>query len=233
MQRIAYFVYGLVCHVLFLGVFVWMALFLGNLLIGRTVDAPGAGFSWSALAVDVGLIALFGLQHSVMARPGFKRWWTRFVPSEIERSTYVLATCVVTATTGRVLMWSLFGAGWLAVPLVSLLINHFDLFGLRQVWLALKGRAYTHLPFKTPGIYRFVRHPLYVGWTIFFWATPTMTIGHMLFAVGMTGYMLLAIPIEERDLITQHGEDYTRYRREVPAMLPRFSLGAAPTPHRG
>jgi protein-S-isoprenylcysteine O-methyltransferase Ste14 len=251
MPRKLIFSYGVLCHALFLGVFAWMAAFVGNLLLPRTIDAPGAGFAWSALAVDLGLIALFGVQHSVMARPGFKRRWTRVVPEPIERSTYVLVSCVVVATlillwrpvgpvlwdvahpVGRALLWGLFAAGWLMVPLVSLAINHFDLFGTRQVWLALKGRPYTPLPLRAPGIYRVVRHPLYVGWTLAFWVTPTMSVGHLLFAAGMTAYMLLAIPIEERDLVDQHGEAYERYRASVPAMVPftggRRAAGTAGT----
>ncbi|MHC5210672.1 MAG: methanethiol S-methyltransferase [Planctomycetota bacterium] len=245
MQRIAYFAYGLFSHLLFLGVFLWMAAFVGNLFLPQTIDAAGAGFTWTAVGIDTVLIALFGLQHSVMARPGFKRWWTRIVPAQIERSTYVLISCIVlvamlllwqpigplvwdvTHPVGRALLWGLFAAGWLMVPVVSLLINHFDLFGTRQVWLALKGKAYTQLPFRVPGIYRFVRHPLYVGWTLAFWVTPTMSVGHLLFAVGMTAYMLLAIPIEERDLVELHGEKYTRYRETVPALVPRFARPAA------
>ena len=188
------------------------------------------------------MIALFGVQHSVMARPGFKRWWTKFVPQPIERSTYVLFSCVlmallmwqwrpmggvvwdVTHPVGRMSLHALFAFGWLMVPLVSLLINHFDLFGTRQVWLHLRGREYEHLPFRTPLAYRYVRHPLYVGWMIAFWATPTMTSAHLVFAVLMTAYILIAIPLEERDLLSHFGEKYAQYKRTAGALMPRPQL---------
>jgi protein-S-isoprenylcysteine O-methyltransferase Ste14 len=241
-RRILFFAYGVASHLLFLAVFATMAGFVANLL-PIAIDAPGAGFSWGAVLGDTLLVALFGLQHSVMARPGFKAWLTRIVPPEIERSTYVLVSNAVVLLmialwqplgpnvwhveheVGRAVLWTLFAAGWLMVPVVSLLINHFDLFGTRQVWLQLRRAAYTHLTFRTPGIYKRVRHPLYVGWIIAFWATPTMSLGHLLFAALMTAYMLVAIPFEERDLVKIYGERYRAYRREVPALLPR--LGAA------
>jgi protein-S-isoprenylcysteine O-methyltransferase Ste14 len=238
MRRTAFLVYGSLCHALFLAVFAWMALFIGDIWLAETIDKPAAPFSWHAFAIDLGLVALFCAPHSRMARPGFKRRWTRLVPEEIERSTYVLVSSAlmivlllawrpfgpviwhVDAPAGRALLWGLFGAGWLMVPLVSFLIDHFDLFGTRQVWLAYRERPYTHHPLGVPGLYRFVRHPLYIGWMLAFWATPTMTAGHLLFAIATTLYMLIAIPIEERDLIAAHGEAYVRYRREVPALLP-------------
>jgi protein-S-isoprenylcysteine O-methyltransferase Ste14 len=241
-RRIFFFGYGVASHLLFLAVFAALAGFVGNLL-PIAIDAPGAGFRFGAVLGDTLLIALFGLQHSVMARPRFKAWLTRIVPPEIERSTYVLVSnCVVLLLIAlwqplgpdvwrvehplaRGALWTLFAAGWLMVPLVSLLIDHFDLFGTRQVWLQLRRTAYTHLPFRTPGLYKVVRHPLYVGWIVAFWATPTMSLGHLLFAVGMTSYMLVAIPFEERDLVAVYGERYRAYRRQVPALLPR--LGGA------
>lgn len=252
MKRTIFLAYGLACHLLFLVIYAWMAVFVGDLhlggepLLARTVDAPAAPFGWGALGVDLGLLLLFGVQHSVMARPAFKRAWTRLVPPEIERSTYVLVSSVaiaalmllwrpigplvwdVTHPLGRAVMWCLFAGGWLMVPLVSLLINHFDLFGTRQTWLAFKGRPYTPLPFGVPGVYGIVRHPLYVGWMLAFWATPTMSVGHLVFALGATLYMLVAIPIEERDLIAHHGETYERYRASVPALLPRLRRRARP-----
>jgi protein-S-isoprenylcysteine O-methyltransferase Ste14 len=241
-QRTVFFVYGLACHTLFLVIYVWMAAFVGNLGFGLipTIDGSPTGSRATALVIDVLLIALFALPHSIMARPAFKRWWTRFVPRPIERSTYVLVSCVLMAlllwqwrpmggvvwdVTGRAGQWSLYGlfaVGWLMVPAVSLLINHFDLFGTRQVWLHLRGRAYSHLPFRTPLAYRVVRHPLYVGWMLLFWATPTMTVAHLLFAVLTTAYMLIAIPFEERDLIAQFGDKYVEYRRRVGALIPRL-----------
>ena len=242
MKRILFFAYGVFNHLLFLAVFAYMAAFVGNLLVPISIDAPGTGFAWGAVLGNTLLIALFGLQHSVMARPGFKAWWTRVVPREIERSTYVLASNAVVillmalwqplgpnvwhveSPVGRAVLWTLFAAGWLMVPLVSLLIDHFDLFGTRQVWLQLRRTAYTHPPFRMPGIYRVVRHPLYVGWLVAFWATPTMSLGHLLFAGGMTACILLAIPFEERDLAALHGDSYRAYRRSVPALVPRISF---------
>jgi protein-S-isoprenylcysteine O-methyltransferase Ste14 len=183
-----------------------------------------------------------------MARPAFKRIWTRLIPQPIERSTYVLASCAVLfllmwqwrgidATVwdirhpvGRAAMWVLFAAGWLLVPFVTLLIDHFDLFGLRQVWLHLRGRAYEALPFRVPLFYKHVRHPLYIGWTIAFWATPTMTVGHLLFAAVLTGYMGLAALVEERDLVDHFGPAYEDYRRRVPMFVPRFTASAEREP---
>jgi protein-S-isoprenylcysteine O-methyltransferase Ste14 len=241
MRRILFFAYGVLSHVLFLAVFAYMAGFVGNLLVPISIDAPGAGFAWGAVLGNLLLVALFGLQHSAMARPRFKAWLTRVVPPEIERSTYVLVSNAlmiglmalwqplgpnvwhVESAPGRAVLWTLFAAGWLMVPLVSLLIDHFDLFGTRQVWLQLRGTAYTHKPFRTPAVYRVVRHPLYVAWILAFWATPTMSVGHLLFAAGMTACILVAIPLEERDLAALHGERYRAYRRAVPALVPRLA----------
>jgi protein-S-isoprenylcysteine O-methyltransferase Ste14 len=193
------------------------------------------------VAIDVALMAAFALQHSVLARPAFKNVWTQIVPKSVERSTYVLLSCLVTgllmwqwrslpsyvwnveSALPRVALWVLFGIGWLAVPLVSLLINHFDLFGTRQVWLRFIGRDYQSLPFKTPSAYRIVRHPLYIGWMTAFWATPTMSVGHLLFAGVLSVYMILAAMVEERDLIAHFGHLYANYRQRVPMFIPRFS----------
>jgi protein-S-isoprenylcysteine O-methyltransferase Ste14 len=206
--------------------------------VPTSIDAAPAGPLWEALLVNTLLLAAFALQHSVMARPGFKRWWTRLVPTPAERSTYVMSTNLVLILlfwqwrpmggviwdvqdpVGRGLCHGLFAAGWAIVLGTTFLINHFDLFGLRQVWLYLCGKPYTPLAFKTPGPYKWVRHPLYVGWLIAFWATPTMTIAHLVFAVGMTIYILVAIRFEERDLVEYHGEGYTDYRRQVPMLIP-------------
>ena len=243
MRRIVYFVYGVACHALFLVVYAWMAAFVGNFDFGliRTIDGPVTRSLASALTIDVLLIAAFAVPHSVMARPMFKRWWTRFVPEPIERSTYVFVSCLlmglllwqwqpiggvvwdVTGPAARSALWALFAVGWLMVPGVSLLINHFDLFGTRQVWLHLRGQAYSDLPFRTPLLYRLVRHPLYVGWMLAFWATPTMTIAHLLFAVLTTAYMLIAIPFEERNLIAHFGENYVEYRRRTGGLIPRLT----------
>jgi len=239
-KRYAFFVFGLLCHVMFLVVFLYMAGFVGNLLVPKSIDGPPTDTPLAAAAlIDVLLLALFAVPHSVMARPAFKRWWTQFVPQPLERSVYVLIAnlCVILMLwqwrpigpnlwdvqhpLGRALCYGVFAAGWLLVPLASLMISHFDLFGTRQVWLNLRGQAYAHLPFHTPWLYSLVRHPLYVGWIIAFWATPTMSVGHLLFAVTLTLYMLAAIPFEERNLIDAFGERYARYRRDVPMLVPR------------
>lgn len=193
-----------------------------------------------ALAVNLLLVTLFGLQHSVMARPGFKKWWTKFVPDSLERSVYVLSTALVMAIMywqwqplggtvwdvqtgwGRAVLYVLFAAGWLIVLVTTFLINHFDLFGLRHVWLSFRGKPYTPLGFVTPGPYRWVRHPLYVGWLLAFWSTPTMGVAHLAFAMGMTAYILVAIRFEERDLIRYHGAEYETYRQQVPMLIPRL-----------
>jgi methanethiol S-methyltransferase len=243
MARKLMFAYGVSCHILFLVVYAWMAAFVGNLGIGfiPTLDSPrGDGSLAAAIAINTLLIAAFGVQHSVMARPTFKRWWTRFVPQPMERSTYVLFSNVlmillmwywrpiggvvwdVTQPSLRIALHGLFAFGWLAIPLVSLMINHFDLFGTRQVWLHLRGKSYTNDPFRTPMAYRFVRHPLYVGWLIAFWATPTMTAAHLVFAAGMTAYILIAIPLEERNLVEHFGEKYEDYRRNVGGLIPKL-----------
>jgi protein-S-isoprenylcysteine O-methyltransferase Ste14 len=252
MKRWLFFVYGVAGHLLFLATFAYLAGFVGNVLVPKTIDtsigtvtetgidtAAEAATSRS-VAVDLLLLGLFAIQHSVMARPRFKRVWTRVVPQPIERSTYVWLSCLVTilmmwqwrgidtvvwdvhSPIGRAILWVLFAIGWMLVPFVSLLIDHFDLFGSRQVWLYLRGREYESLPFRVPALYNNVRHPLYVGFAIAFWATPTMTVGHLLFAVVMTAYMGLAAVIEERDLLAHFGEQYAEYRRRVPMFVPRM-----------
>jgi protein-S-isoprenylcysteine O-methyltransferase Ste14 len=242
MSRYFAFAFGMACHAMFLGVFAYMALFVGGVVVPKTIDSPAVGNGGLAAAaiINAGLLALFAVPHSVMARPAFKNWWTRIVPKPLERSVYVLIAnvCVIVMmwqwrpmTTviwdipghvGRITMWALFIAGWLLVPLASLMISHFDLFGTRQVWLHFREQAYELLPFRTPWLYRFIRHPLYVGWMIAFWATPTMTVGHLMFAAVLTTYMLIAIPIEERDLVKAYGKQYEDYRRRVPALVPRL-----------
>ncbi len=246
MRRIGFFAYGVLCHVLFLATFVYMACFVGSFFVPKTIDSSPSGSVAGAIAINLLLIALFGLQHSIMARPGFKRVWTRFIPKPIERSTYVLFSCIVTGVLmwqwqaiditiwdvqeqpARTLLWGLFAAGWLLVPVVTLLINHFDLFGTRQVWLYLRGREYTSLPFRTPLFYKYVRHPLYIGWALAFWATPTMTLGHLLFAGALTFYMAVAAIIEERDLVDHFGRDYADYQKRVPMFVPGLAVAGAP-----
>jgi len=244
-KRILYFAYGVAAYLLFLATFNYAIGFIGNLVVPVTIDGAPTVPLWQALSINAALLGLFAIQHSVMARPAFKRWWTQFVPKPIERSTYVLFSSVllialfaywqpmggviwnVTHPVVQGVLWSVFALGWLVVLVSTFLINHFDLFGLRQVWLALIGKPYTALPFKTPFFYRYVRHPLYVGWFLAFWATPTMTVAHLVFAIATTVYILIAIQIEERDLADMHPE-YSGYRREVPMLVPRFANRRAP-----
>jgi protein-S-isoprenylcysteine O-methyltransferase Ste14 len=241
MKRWTFFIYGIANHVLFLGVYAYLACFVGNFLVPKTIDAPVAATGAAAIAVNLGLVLMFAAQHSIMARPAFKRVWTQFVPQAIERSTYVLAANVVTVLlmwlwqpidtivwdvqqpVARTIGWTLFAAGWLIVPAVTFIIDHFDLFGIRQVWLHLRGKPYTSLPFQARFAYRYVRHPLYLGWALAFWATPTMTVGHMLFAGAMTVYMIVAAVIEERDLVSYFGARYEAYRQSVPMFVPRVT----------
>ena len=238
MKRSITLVYGSVCYVLFLGTFLYAMGFMCNVVVSRSIDSA-ARVNWGiAVLVDLALLALFAVQHSVMARPWFKTWWTRFIPQPAERSTYVLFSSVallllfalwqpiggtiwdVNHPLGRAALQAVGGFGWLLVLLTTFLINHFDLFGLRQVWLHFRGREYTSLRFVTPGPYRLVRHPLYVGWLCAFWGAPTMTVAHLVFAVATTAYILLAIRWEERDLVAFHGRDYSDYQRKVPMLVP-------------
>jgi methanethiol S-methyltransferase len=237
MKRVIAFVYGAVAYVVFFGTFLYAVGFVGNVVVPKTLDGGPVGPLGTSVAIDLGLLALFALQHSVMARPAFKRMWTRIVPEPVERSTYVLASSLallllfwlwrplggvvwdVQHALVRDLMHAGFAVGWLLVLTSTFLINHFDLFGLRQVWLHLRGRPYRPLPFRTPGPYRLVRHPLYVGWLFAFWSTPTMTVTHLLFAVMTTAYILVAIRFEERDLVAAHPE-YAGYRKRVPMLVP-------------
>jgi protein-S-isoprenylcysteine O-methyltransferase Ste14 len=231
--------YGLACYAVFFATFLYAIGFLGNVAVPKSIDSPRDAPLVAALVLDAALLMLFALQHSVMARPAFKRWWTRFVPEPVERSTYVLFSSValillfwlwqpiggtvwnVTHPVGRGVLYGLFAVGWVIVLVTTFLINHFDLFGLRQTWLAFRGQPYTPLPFVTPGPYRLVRHPLYVGWLLTFWATPTMTAAHAFVAIATTAYILVAIQFEERDLVTYHGTAYADYRNRVPMLIPR------------
>jgi protein-S-isoprenylcysteine O-methyltransferase Ste14 len=229
--------------VFFLGIFVYAVGFLGNFGVSNTIDSQPQVSIWQALAINTVLLGFFAVQHSVMARQGFKRWWIRYIPKPIERSTYVLCTNIALALLfyawqpmggeiwhvqqpiGQVILYGLFALGWGVVLTATLMINHFDLFGIRQVWLYLRKQRYTSLPFKTPALYRQVRHPLYVGWLLAFWATPTMTSAHLLFALTTTLYILMAIQWEEKDLVAIHGPAYTDYQQQVPMLLPRFFRG--------
>ena len=238
LKRILFFAYGSLSYLIFLGTFLYAIGFIGNFGVPTTLDGPASGSLMVAFGIDAALLTLFAVQHSVMARKWFKEWWTRIVPKPLERSTYVLFSSLalillfwlwqplggvvwsVEDPLGRVILRGLFAFGWALVLVSTFLINHFDLFGLRQVWLYLRGRSYTTLHFGTPGPYRLVRHPLYVGWLFAFWATPTMTFAHLLFSIATTAYILLAIQFEERDLAREHGEAYQAYRRSVPMLIP-------------
>jgi len=236
-SRISAFLYGVVCYAVFFGTFLYAVGFLGNFGVPKSIDS-GRQIAWSrALLVNLALLGIFALQHSVMARQWFKSAWTRIVPTTVERSTYVLFSSLALLLlfwkwqpmggviwntgrgAGRLSLEVLFAAGWLIILIATFLINHFDLFGLRQVWLYLIGRPYTSLVFGTPGPYRYVRHPLYVGWLLVFWSAPVMTSAHLVFAIAATTYILVAIQLEERDLVQLHPE-YAEYRREVPMLVP-------------
>ena len=238
LKRSIFFAYGVVSYLVFLATFLYAIAFVGGFGVPTQLDGNPREPIGLALAIDVGLLTLFAVQHSVMARRGFKEWWTQIVPWTIERSTYVLCASVallflfwqwrpigievwsVQSPAARVVLRGLFAAGWSTVLIVTFLINHFDLFGLRQVWLPLVGKPYTKVSFKTPLPYRFVRHPLYFGFLLAFWMTPNMTLAHLLFALATTAYVLLAIQFEERDLVAEHGAAYEEYRRRVPMLVP-------------
>jgi len=237
-RRIAAFLYGATCYLMFLATAGVAYCFLGNLVFERTIDSPPTGPLGWALLVNTALLTVFALQHSVMARPAFKRWWTKLVPVPVERSTYVLfsnlailllcwqwqpiggTVWTIEDPTARAAMLGVYTLGWAMVVGTTFAINHFDLFGLRQVTLYLLGKPYTQLPFRVPGPYKIVRHPLYVGWITLFWATPTMTVSHLLFAVATTAYILIAIQLEERDLEATFGNHYRAYTRNVPMLVP-------------
>ena len=244
MKKILSLFYGLVCYLAFLGTILYAIGFVGNLVVNKSIDGTPEVPLWNAILINASLLLLFALQHSIMARPGFKRWWTTIVPHHLERSTYVLLAsgCLILLMwqwqpiggiiwsaeneTVKNILFVVYLIGWSLVFLSTFLINHFDLFGLRQVWLYFRGKPYTHLPFRTPLIYKFVRHPLYLGFLIAFWATPVMTAAHLLFAILTTGYIFTAIQLEERDLQTSFGQKYKSYKKEVPMIVP-FSKGKA------
>lgn len=240
-KRLTVFTYGVVSYTLFFLTYLYAIGFIGNMYVPKSMDLPAGAHFWQALLIDTLLLGVFAVQHSVMARPAFKRVLTRVIPEAAERSAYVLFSSLalialfafwqpvggvlwnVSNPVGRDTLNSLCLFGFGLVLIATFLINHFDLFGLRQVWLYLMGKPYTHLEFRTPLFYRYVRHPLYVGWLIAFWATPTMTGAHLLFATLATAYILLAIRWEERDLIMLHGRQYERYREHVPKLIPSLT----------
>ncbi|OBG73973.1 MULTISPECIES: methanethiol S-methyltransferase [unclassified Mycobacterium] len=231
--------YGAAGYLLFLAAFLYLVAFLGNFWAPRTVDrGPASPTGW-AVSIDAALLAVFGLQHSVMARPGFKSWWTRLVPPAVERSTYVVCSSValvllywqwrpaptvvwdVQVPAARLLLWAAFWLGWAICLAATFMINHFDLFGLRQVYLAWRAEPYTDIEFHVRLLYRLVRHPLMLGFVVAFWAVPTMTAGHLLFSLAMTGYIVIATQFEERDLLAALGDQYRDYRLRVPMLVPR------------
>jgi protein-S-isoprenylcysteine O-methyltransferase Ste14 len=251
MARAVYLLFGIVAYLVFFATFLYLVAFVGNLPIAPlTVDRGGSGLGpAAAAAVDLALVALFGLQHSVMARPGFKQGWTRIVPEPVERSVYVVFASLalilmfllwqpipgpvlwrVEAPAGAAVLWALFALGWLVVLLSTFLISHFELFGLKQVWGHARGHSAGPPAFRQPFFYKLVRHPLYTGFFIAFWATPVMTAGHLLLAFAMSAYMLVAIRYEERDLVQLFGEDYETYRARVGMLTPR--LRRAPGPQK-
>jgi len=246
MSRSLTMLFALAAYAIFFATFLCLIAFVGNIaVLPRTVDIGPAAPVPSAVAIDVALIALFGLQHSIMARKGFKAWWTRVVPEPAERSVYVLMASAaliilmgfwrpinvmvwsVTNPMGEAALWALFALGWGIVLLSTFLLNHFELFGLQQAWLHMRGRQAEPHQLRQPMLYKWIAHPLYSGFFLAFWATPHMSYGHLLLAAGVSVYMLIAIRYEERDLTSYYGEDYTRYRSGVGMIFPRFGRRAS------
>ncbi len=230
--------YGIAAYLIFFGTFLYLIGFVGDLWVPKSVDRAGFGSALLAWLGNLLWIGLFGIQHSVMARPSFKAWWTRLIPKPAERSTYVLIASLLLIALFRFwepiprVIWDLGGSplgfllsalfwfGWALVLFSTYLINHFDLFGLRQVYLYWRGEAYKPVPFKITVLYRYTRHPLMLGFLVAFWAAPLMTVGHLLFAVGMTAYILIGIYFEERNLLESFGDTYRRYQAETPMLAP-------------
>jgi len=240
MRKTLSFIYGIVCYLAFFVVFLYLIGFVGNLFVPKSIDTGAETDAAQSILINLALLGLFAVQHTIMARPSFKQSWTKIIPVQVERSTFVLVSSLILALfcwqwrpmlgeiwsvenpTGKAILFGLFWIGWGTVLFSSFVINHFDLFGLRQVWLHFSNREYQHLEFQARSLYRIVRHPLLLGIIIGSWATPHMTSGHLLFAIASTAYILIGIQFEERDLVRYHGQNYIDYRRRVPMLIPFF-----------
>ena len=241
--RVLILAYAAVAYVLFLVTILYTVGFVANVpWLPKTIDSGAVDPTWSALTVNVALLAVFAVQHSVMARQGFKRWWTRIVAASAERATYVLAATAALALVlwqwralpdvvwdmqshaAQLAIWGVFALGWATLLVATFLISHFELFGLQQAWNAFRGHTFAPPPFHTPGLYRMVRHPIYLGFILAFWATPQMSQGHLLFAVATTAYIFIGIWFEERDLVSHFGDKYLAYRKRVPMIIPQMPI---------
>ena len=239
-KRTLFLIYGLICYGFFLVAFLYAVGFVSNFIVPKSMDTGATTSLTWAILIDLLLLGVFAFQHSVMARPGFKKVWTKVIPKPLERSTYVLFASLalmllfwqwqsidfvlwdLSNTVWSSLLWCLCGTGWLLVFLSTFLVNHFDLFGLRQVYLYLREQEYESLQFRTPVFYKYVRHPIYLGFIIAFWATPIMTVAHFVFAFATSAYILIGIFLEERDLVSIYGEQYQEYQQEVPMLIPQL-----------